>query len=129
MPRRRCKPRPGRRTAQINEHLPIFDLGAVGFQIGKAGGLHRLAAGDMERPEMQTALDDIPFQHAVCEIGEGMRTASFGRVEGSINIVQCDELVTDLEGLHCAWRNIRSGADRDEVFCHDLTEWSETFLH
>jgi len=82
----------------------------------------------MEGPEMQTALDDIPFQHAVCEIGEGMRTASFGRIEGSTNVVQGDELVTNLEGLHCAWRNIRSGTDRDEVFCHDPTEWSETFL-
>jgi hypothetical protein len=108
--------------AQVDEHLAVLDMRPVGLQVRKTGRLHRLAARHVEGAEVHTALDDVPFQEAISEIGEGMGAAAFGGIKAAVNIVDRHELVAELERFDGARRDIRSRAHRNRVFCHDVTE-------
>ena len=84
----------------------------------KQGALHRLAARHLERAEVQAAFDHVAFEHALAEVGAGMRAIRLGGVEGAVDIVDGHALVADLEALDAAGREIGGGADGDTGFCH-----------
>ena len=49
-----------------------------------------------------------------------MGAARLGGIEGAVDIVDGDDLVTDLEALDAAGWDIGGCADGDGIFCHDL---------
>ena len=71
--------------------------------------------------EVQAALDHVPLQDAIGEIGGGMGAARLGGIERAVDIVDGDDLVADFEALDAAGRKIGRGADGDGVFCHEGT--------
>src|SRR4029077_17162854 len=103
--------RGGRRGRKVDEYLTVPHLGAEGLEIGEAGCLHRLPARHVERAEVQAALDDVAFQHAVGEVCGGVGAARLRGVESAVDVVDGHELVAHLEALHGARGQIGDGAD------------------
>ncbi len=60
------------------------------------------------------------FQNAVGEVGRGVGAMRLGGVEGSVDIVDGNELVSHLEALDVAGRKIGGRADGNRIFCHGL---------
>ena len=110
-----------RRRFEVDQHLAVFHLGAEGLEIDEAGRLHGLAGRHVECAEVQAALDHVPLQDAIGEIGGGMGAARLGRIEGAVDVVDGYDLVADLEALDVAGRKVGCGADGDRVFCHEGT--------
>ena len=59
------------------------------------------------------ALDLLTVDHAVGEVGESVGAAAFGRVVGTADIVDRDQLVADLAADHAVLRHVGGGTDVD----------------
>src|SRR5579859_3954467 len=125
--RRRKTPRSRRRAGgvavEIDEDIVALQLNLVGAQRYRAGRRLHGAGRDMERAEVQAALDDVAVEKALGEACGGVGAFVVGDVKRAAEIEHGEPAVADFEGLGRVRRNLGLRADPNHRFRH------HTFLH